>query len=360
MAIASNNNIGPWPIFPLAASGAPTFGSNIFRLNSATDDCTIAFQAPLTGDITDIAFGTQTVTTGCTLDVRLEDLDTSTGLKSGTLVNAGANVSQVIADADDTVWFEVTLGTAGTVTEGDALAVVFDVSSGTPSALNFSVFTDGGLYFGFPYLIENDGTSTWISGNAPCFAVKYSGVGWVTVPGAWPIVSHTATAWNSGSATKMYGARFQLSHQQSASHCWFWGDPDQDFSIKLYDSDGTTVLATASAYTNTPPNLTPGLHAYKFDDTLTIVKDTTYYLMVAPSTTTPSLTMYSLNVPSTNMRGVLPGGPQFYQVTTTTLTPTGTGDFTADQDKWPCVGLFLDGIEEVGAGGGETSHVFAC
>src|SRR5688572_2287311 len=58
-------------------------------------------QAAATGAIDAIWFRTGTVTTGDTVDVRIETVDPSTGLPTGTLWSANTNVSVVIANGDD-------------------------------------------------------------------------------------------------------------------------------------------------------------------------------------------------------------------------------------------------------------------
>jgi hypothetical protein len=82
------------------------------------------------GNIRNIHFRTNTVTTGATVDCRIETVDTS-GQPSGTLWATNTNISQVIADADDNVLFRTAnLTASATVAIGDIIAIVIETPSG--------------------------------------------------------------------------------------------------------------------------------------------------------------------------------------------------------------------------------------
>ena len=96
--------------------------------SSAGRECEIVFEAPQDGDITGFGFRVDSITS-TTVDVRLETVDTSTGLATGTLVDTNTNNTLAISS---TGWKEVTFTAAATVSKGDLLAIVItDTTSGS-------------------------------------------------------------------------------------------------------------------------------------------------------------------------------------------------------------------------------------
>lgn len=358
MSIVSLGSSLYLPPFPNAVASVPTFSSTNIRLNSATDYVGFIFEVGKAGTINDVGWFTRVVTTGCTVQVRLETVSTSTGLPTGTLVSAGASGTTAVADTDDNVWFTTTLGTPPTVTVGQLVAIVFKVSSGTPSNLQIGGFDDSGL-FRQPSIIEFDGTASNITGISPIFSLHYSDTTCPPTVGVWPIKALNTDTYNSGSNPNTRGNRFQVPHSVRAVGAWIYMDTDSDAAINLYDSDGVTISATGSIWQSVPPLATPGLEYVAFTAPVTLAADTNYTLAVKPSSGT-NLSVYSADVNAAGLLEAMPGGTRWFAATAT--NPTGTGSWTTTSTQFYLMGLVIDGVEAAGGGGGttETAHVFAC
>lgn len=343
----------PAPGFaPNAAT--PNFSTTPIRLNAAGDYVAFVLSANRSGDVEEIFWRTGPVTTGCTVDVRLETVDTTTGLPTGTLVNAGANASQVVANTDDNQAFQTALGTAATLTRGELYAVVFDVLSGTPSSLCIACFVDPSSLQS-PYVIEYDGTASLISGYAPIMGLLYSGGVYQGTPGAWPITNVWTQSYAATDSPDTYGAAFSLSHQSRVCGFWFWGEFDGDGTAKLYDSDGATVLESAAIYENVAPSGSSLLQSFFFGSSVTLAEDTTYYLAIEATDST-DIVMYGVEFSSAAWRDASPLGGR-WQLAQCTQSPTGTGDWTNTGTKQAFIGLIVDGLEEAGGGGGSSVAV---
>lgn len=355
MALADLHNLEYWPAFPNDVSVVPNFyGGSLWQINGASDYCAGVFTAPLTGTITKLAFRTGSVTTGCTLDVRLETVDTSTGLPTGTLATTGANVSQVIANTDDNAFFIVDLGAGGSVTRSTHYGIVLDVLSGSPSALTFAAFADHGL-FQDPYPIEYASpTATSPSGMSPCMAVYYDGVGWVPIAGFTPASEVWSQAFNSGSTPDTYGMRFALDVPRRVAGLWGWVDLDGDATLKLYDTDAATVLASVSAYQNMPPLTTGFLGHYLFSSSIELAASSNYYLGIE-ATTGSNITVHGVEFANSDIRRASPFGSSACQLATCTQTPASTGDWTLTATSQIFAGLLIDGLDD-GAGGGGSGQ----
>ena len=84
--------------------------------NSANDAMGTILNPPQTGNVTDIAFALGTVTTGATLDARIETVGSATGDPSGTLLGTNTNGSLTIAGSDANTIKTVTLTASASVT----------------------------------------------------------------------------------------------------------------------------------------------------------------------------------------------------------------------------------------------------
>lgn len=341
------------PPYEKGALAAPSFlNSAAMQINSATDDIQFFFQAPKSGEISKVGFKTGTVTTGCTLDVRLETVDATTGLTTGTLKDTNSNASCVVADTDDSVWKDVTFTATATVTQGDFLCLRLDVSSGTPSALNISGFEDGpgaSTTQHMPSMWENDGTPS-NTGCHPILAVAYSGDDYALIPGLYPVSLINSSTFDNTDTPDVYGFRFQLPFIARICGCWMTGDFDGDYVIKFYDSDGVTVLTSITVDEDYWAGYTATATSYwTFPSSVTIAANTNYWIGVEPSSAT-TVTTYDIEVSAAAIFSAMPGGANF--ALSTAKDPTGTGSWTTSTTKQFVGGIFIDGVDYTTASGG--------
>lgn len=125
--------------FPVQPPGNPAVTN--LTLDAADEVAAYVFAAPRAGNVTRLHFRTATVTTGATMDVRLETVGAD-GLGTGTLLGANTNVAHVLANTDDNLWIRTAaLTAAAAVTFGQLLALVIVNPTVSPGTLNIA----GGL-----------------------------------------------------------------------------------------------------------------------------------------------------------------------------------------------------------------------
>lgn len=344
-----------YPRVPYSISTTPTMTTSQNQINSATEDSSYYFTVPISGEIEGVSFRTATVGTGCTLDVRLETVDLATGQHSGTLADTSSNNTQVVDSTDDNTWFEVTFTATATVTKGDLLAVVFDVSSGTPVGLQLPMFSDDNIPTGLPYVVEDDGSPV-VAAGAPIVAIKYQTIGYVPVVGTWPMDAVTTTTFNNTSTPDVIGSKFQLPYKCRVTGFWLWADMDGDAVVNLYDSDGVTVLASATMDKDIPMAASgAGVTTVYFTSSATLEANTDYWLAVEPSSST-DMGFYDYTIYS-GLEGAAWAGDNFHF--SSAKDPSGTGSWTTDTNRQPFIGVLIDGIDvSAGGGGGGGSYTF--
>lgn len=342
MAIQSVKHGLPFPAWPTGVSSLPSFSS--YLIDASGEKAALVFQATAAKAIHKIHFRTGTVLTGDTVDCRVETLDAS-GDPSGTLATASANGSAVVASDDDNAWKSATLTADHTPAIGDYVALVI-VNGGAGGNMSIVSFQDASASSRFPY--GEVYTTAWAKGATPALIVpEYSDgsfepiFGYIDAGG--PINSN---AINSGTATTRHGNIFQLAFPCRAKGCWVWIDADGDFTVKLYDSDGSTVLATTATVTSAyRESAGSGIQFYPFTTTASLSRDTNYRLAVVPSSVT-SLTVYDFDVPAAGMLDMFPGGQSCRHSVYT------SGAWAETTTRRSYLGVLLDGFDDgVSAGG---------
>lgn len=314
-----------------------------FLLDAASEKAAYIIQAPKTGNVSKVAWRTNVVTTGATLDIRLETLNAS-GDPSGTLFGTNTNGSHVLADTDDSKVNVTTLTAAAAVTKGDKLAVVIVNPATGFGNFNVAAFQDADA--DFPY--SDHFTTAWAKAKAsPCVGLEYSDGSYAVISNCYPIDSNPATVFNSGSAPDEIGIIFQLPVPVRVTGCWIWCDLDAAADVKLYNSDGSTVLLSRSLVGAEDAATTMGLMLFYFSSTATLAKATNYRLTLVPTTVT-NVGLQEFTVNAAAVMDAFSGGQAIHRT-----QRTDAGAWTQTTTQRPFMGLILDGLDDgVGAGGG--------
>jgi hypothetical protein len=336
------------PAFPNSVSSAPTItGSANFDLNAAGASVAYVGQMPSTQTISRVVFRVASATTGCTALVRLETVDTSTGLPTGTLVHANASVSQVITSGAAN--YEVAY-TPFEVTRGTLFALVIAQSSGTPAALRFAFFFDDNHGSGLPYCLDSGVHSATI---APCFGIGISGSA-VPLRHMWPITDAALETYNSGSTPDTRGNKITISAKVRVCGLRVWADLDATAKAILYGADGSTILASADLFTNIPPDTGAWPNDALFTSAVELTPGTYYIAVEATSGSNIGLAVITLY--DSTWRAGSPFGGAEVVYSTCTQTPASTGSWTDATNKQAMISLLIDGIDN---GSSETSYTFA-
>jgi hypothetical protein len=336
------------PAFPNNISSVPsiTGGAN-FDLNAAGASVAYVGQMPSTQTISRVFFRVNSATTGCTALVRLEEVGTGDGLPNGTLIHNNASASITIASGAGN--YEVSY-TPFTVQRGKLFALVIAQSSGTPSALRFAYFADDNHGSGLPYCLDS---GAHVGTLAPCFGIGTSGSA-VPLRHMWPIIDAALETYNSGSTPDTRGNKITINAKVRVSGLRVWADLDATAKAILYDSNGSTILASADLFTNIPPDAAAWPNDALFTSAVELNPGTYYIAVEATSGTNIGLGVITLY--DSTWRAGSPFGGADVVYSTCTQTPSSTGSWTDATNKQAMISLLIDGIDN---GSSETSYTFA-
>jgi len=336
------------PEAPLIMNSNPNRSTTQMLIDAAGEKAGWVLRAPKTGNIRKVGFGLYTVTTGATVDVRIETVDTSTGFPTGTLWGTNTNASQVILDTDDFKWFTTQLTGDAAVTRNDLIAVVIVNPQTSYGTMIIPIFSDEESQF--PYSVWYQ--TSWGKYNGPIMALEYSDGSYEGIPGIWPMKAASTVTFNSGSATKLRGLRFKLPFPARITGVEFHtlAVAGADFTVQLYGSDGSTLLGSVAQDGDLNRN---GSSAFPsrllFDSPVEVAKDVYYRIVIKPTTGT-NVTIYDYDVETAAIMDAAPGGQNFHYTSANTATPAGESDWTNTLTKRPFLNIIIDGLPD-GSGG---------
>lgn len=325
--------------------GGSTAFTNV-TLDANGEKHAFVFQAPKSGSIDRIGFRTGSVTTGNTVDVRLETVDATTGDPSGTLAGPDSNAALVIADGDDNVWKEATLTTACAVTRGTLYAAVIVVPASTTLTIaTLGTVADWHGGWVFPYE-DNFLAGAWTKGaNSPTLNVRYTDETYPAL-GNIPILTIAATTFNSDSTPDERGLRFSLPFPARLSQVMMNAQFSGGSTIKVYDDDGSTVLTSLAIDADQIRTASPGTGRYILPTAVELDADVFYRVTLLPASTTDNI-LTNLTVQSAAMLDALDGGQNFHL---TTRSDGGVWSNTLTQR--PLMHLVLDAFDDAAQNGG--------
>lgn len=331
----------------LMHSGTPTStpGYTQFVLDAAGEKLAFVLQAPKTGSIRKVGFRVGNVVTSATdTDVRIESVDATTGHPSGSLLATDTNVTVSSASITTDTWITTGALTAdAAVTKGGVIAVVI-APSGTP---NFRLTAASNMpVMGFAYCDHYTTSYTKSSGSVrPVVALEYSDGSYAYTPGTIPASSMTTSTIRTGSTPDEIALKFKVAAPVRVGGFVLASTTTQDLDVILYDSDGTTSLATYSIDDDVSINTVMG--TYLFASSVQLTADTFYYLAMKPSVDT-NQNVYYFDVASAAILDSMTGGQNWHYA-----ERTNAGGWSATTTRRPWFGLIIDGVDDgAGSGGG--------
>lgn len=341
--------------FPSLLVGGGEHGIANLLIDASGEKASLVFQAPFTGNLRKIHFRTATVTTGGTVDVRLETVSTTDGNPTGTLAGTTTNGSVVIASSDDNVVKTATLTADAAVTLGTLYAIV--IVAGSPGNMNIAMqdIDASGVYVPYSVLF----TASWVKQVRRMIAAVEDDAGvFHQIPGVMFFETATQRIFNNTSSPDVWGMRLQFPFPVRVRGCWIDAELDGNATIKLYDSDGVTVLTSVDLDADQRVSTAWGLYRLIFPATVSLSANTNYYLGLEPSSGT-NCALYTFSVPSSAAMQAWDGGNLVHVASA--KDPSGTGSWTHYNNgtdgylkAWMGVELsaFDDGVGGGGSAGG--------
>jgi hypothetical protein len=278
--------VGPW-MWPQPFISTPGFASLL--LDAADEVCAGLIRIPRAGTITRVHFRTVTVTTGATVNVRLETVDAS-GDPSDTLLAANTETTHVIADGDDNTWIRTgTLTASATVALGDLIAVVIENPTASPGTLNIAYSTSSGTVMspGHPRVLGP--TRTTVVDNAfPIFALEYDDGTFAIPAGSFPLGTASTTVLMD-TATNPDEVALYFTPQAKMRVIGWWAQfalaAGADYRVNLYASGNDTPLMSSNYDGDTVSSTGTRTISELFDDSpVTLSAGSTYRLGFLPTT----------------------------------------------------------------------------
>lgn len=348
MALQSLNAFLPWPgPTPNIAASNLTFSSTL--LDASGEQAAAVFQIPFTGTIAKIGFATGTVTKGDTMKVGIYAVSATTGDPDTSTAYGGMVAGTVaVADGDDNVWKLCTLGTNCSATKGDLVAVVIEFNSFTATdSLNIQRFASTSLAEQGPAYSDNNTGGAWAkSGGWPCITLEYSGAVYYSIAGVLPAYAITARSYNTGAANDEGGNIFTIPFKCTCAGAYFCGGVVGGLTVKLYDTDGSTVLASTALDKDQQVATSNGIHYVQFASSITLTAASTYRITILAAGASSEV-LYDTDIDTTAAMGGYPGGTNVFY---TTRDGGGAWSNTATRRAW--IGLLIDQLDDGASTGG--------
>lgn len=319
---------------------ASSWGAFVTAITAVNDSQAYVCQSPVTDTIDFIKIWTGTNAVAGNSDVRIETIDDTTGLPSGTLVTVGGNVTVAFNAA--TTEFTATFGTPVSVTKGLRIAFVFQQPASSPPSYQLRSSGET-LPKEFPYAVRKiTGVSTK-SNSDLAIAVHTTTNGYVEMNSGHPISAATtptsSPSFTSASNPNRYGNKFIPNAALRVTGCWIYYTPSttSDFIVELYDS-ANNVIASYTHDAN-DQQAGAGLNFYEFTSSVILQPGATYRIAQRP-TTANGLTQDYIPYASAAYLPAASGAGKF------TGTTSGNGTtWTDSTTDLRFIGIIWDGID---------------
>lgn len=291
MAITYVNTQGLYYPFPDRGFPGDVNRAVMSTLTTTSQYAAMVFRAPKTGTLDKIGFTILNVGSAQDLTVSFQDVN-STGFPDGSIdqfrgVPSASVVSNTFVVTDAITSDGTNTGSKRSVTQGDWVAFVIQldvngnvqIGSLATSGLNNSAYPiDNGSKQGRALMIlviYDDGT--------------YGIVDQFATP---TVLNASSTNFNNGSSPDEQGLKVSYPFPVKTSGAWVKAGISGAFDVVLYDSDGTSVLASVSNAAGQRLADNSTTYFVPFTSTATLVKNTAYRLTIKPTSATSTSIWY--------------------------------------------------------------------
>ena len=179
--------------------------------------------------------------------------------------------------------------------------------------------------------------------------VRYNDGSYAWTPWLFPASTFGNTAFNSASTPDERGLYFSSPVPVRASGIWVYVDADADFDLKLYDSDGSTVLKTIAVDTDLRALVAARIQYHYFPASQELLANTNYRLTALPGASSIGLAEFTVNAAA--IMDAFSGGQACHLT-----TRADAGAWTQTTTQRPIMGLIIDGLSDGAGGGGMIVH----
>jgi len=324
--------------FPQLPLQSPSFqGGNTYNLTALNSVIDAIIRIPKTGNITKIHFANGSGSGTLTLSGGLFTVDATTGLATASAYG-GMAVGTFNNPNGSTVNRTITLATPCAAVAADTVAVQIKITAFTSGSTR--IVGGESNEFRFPYGVLNGAKNN----DTPCLALEYDD-GSVEVPfGTAPFYTVVTFDFANNTSQKEAGLRFELPAKTKIYGAYVYAPGAAaavDFDLVLYDASNN-VLASASYDKDvqgaSPTSTNTSRVFIPFASAVDLAKDTVYYLVLKPTTTT-QVRMHQAQALTVASLVAFTGGASMYWVNRGTQ---GSGAWTELTSQYPNIFLAID------------------
>jgi hypothetical protein len=343
MALQSLNGPFQWPgNYPLGSTTIAISATNAYT--SGQYDAIICC-APKAMTISHVGFLPQAVSGSPTAEVRIETVDATTGLPTGTLW--GTNTNGTTGTLTAGTFATQALTASASISAGDVFAVIVKYASGTsvtPGRIAGYAATDN-----LPYLVQNTGTPTKAQPNWRARVVGSGATSFYFVPGMLPMKTGGGGTFNNTNSAKR-AMRFQVPFTCRCVGLAFYASTAVgDFNVILMDDAGADLGSTSKAYDGDKLDGSSG-RAVCFFATPAILSPNTWYRAVVEPSSATNTNVSTYQLQTLDYRSGMPGGTNCHYATFASGSWTDTAT-----DQVPLMDILIDQLDDgTGSGGGST------
>lgn len=332
---------GMW--YPTPQSKRGVYGHTDITAGGANAEVAYIIEIPKAGNITDVAFQTGNITGDGDGDVRIEGVQTSDGEQDGTLIDANATGGfSLVAATDDDIWKTVALNGSVAVTQGQVVAVVLVNDGASPFTGSYGFNSALTWESGRPYIVNTAGTKVV---GSPCFGIEYDDGSYGNILGCTTVNLWEEATYSLDSTPDENGLKFKLAFKARVTGIWAEtriAGAANGFTIKFYDSDGSSVLTSITIDPDTMFAPTAmNLRHFKFPASQVVEADTFYRITFLPLTNSPDTIGIGFDqFDSAAVMDAMEGGQNFHRT-----FQTDGGGWTDDTDARIRVCLHIDQVD---------------
>lgn len=317
-------------------------GHYVAYVFSAKEDMTISH----------IGFRAGTVANSPTVEVRVETVDTTTGLPTGTLWATNTNATSATVTSNSNPLTALTA--SASITKGQVVCIklVWVVATSTVIIQHTVGPGISAVQSSLPYAVLNTGTPTRTALGSAVYAIALgsSSTTFYNVTGLVPFSAITNSSFNNTTAAKR-GLRFTVPFKcRIVGIRWYNTNATGDYNIAIYDDTTGTAVEVGSSSTafsgNHNVNSSTAVITAFFDNAVTPTVGATYRAAIEPSSAT-NVNISTFTLPTVNYRGASPSG------TTAHYTTFVTGGWTdTATDQVPLMDILIDQLDDGASTGG--------
>lgn len=340
MALVSLGGLA-YPDYSLATN------QGTINITTASNQFGSVIQVPKAGNIDRFSLQMETVTTGATMDWRIETVGAN-GVPTGTLWGTNTNNNAFVVNAtDDNLMLEAIMTASATVARGDIIALVASNPAVSPGNISYRTLSTP-LTGTFPY--NGSGTTgAWTkSAGTPCCTIHYDDGTRYQPRGCMAVRNATTQTINSTTTPDEVGIKFSLPFKATIRGILaaFAGSATAAMTIKLYDASDNLLASLVLGTIQKSATTSIALKSYEFTSSYTVDKNTVYRVTFLPTNNT-NWTVEYIDADSTTWVDTWILGQNYIWT-----ERTDAGAWTDTTTKRLSLALIVDEVDDgLGAGG---------